>query len=56
MCVDFLFAVDVGCGSSELQQLVRLVHHQGGVELAQLQQVEAEHPTETEREREGWSE
>lgn len=47
--VDFLFAVDVGCGPSELQQLVRLVHHQGGVELAQPEQVAAEHPAETVR-------
>ncbi len=50
MRVDFLSAVDVGCGSGELQQLVRLVHHQRGVELAQPQQVAAEHPAETERE------
>lgn len=54
MSVDFFFAVDVGCGSSELQQLVRLVHYQRGVELAQPQQVAAEHPAETERG--GWSE
>ena len=47
--VDFLFAVDVGCGPSKLQQLVRLVHHQGGVELAQPEQVAAEHPAETAR-------
>ena len=50
MCVDFFFAVDVGCGSSELQQLVRLVHHQRGVELAQPQQVAAEHPAAPQRE------
>lgn len=43
--VDFLFAVDVGCGAGELQELMRLVHHQGRVELAQLQQVATEHPT-----------
>ena len=49
MRVDFLFAVDTGCGSSELQQLVRLVHHQRGVELTQPQQVAAEHPAETQR-------
>lgn len=49
MRVDFLFAVDVGRGSGELQQLVRLVHHQRGLELAQPQQVAAEHPAETER-------
>lgn len=47
MCVHFLFAVDVSCGSGELKQLVRLVHHQGGVELAEFQQVAGEHPTET---------
>lgn len=42
--VDFLFAVDVGGGSGKLQQLVRLVHNQRRVELAELQQVAAEHP------------
>lgn len=47
MRVDFFFAVDVGRSSSELQQLVRLVHHQRGVELAQPQQVAAEHPAAT---------
>lgn len=49
VCVDFLSVVDVGRGSCKLQQLMRLVHHQRGVELTQLQQVAAEHPTETER-------
>lgn len=54
--VDFLSVVDVGRGSCKLQQLVRLVHHQRGVELTQLQQVAAEHPTQTERlEVDGWS-
>lgn len=51
VCVDFFFAVDVGRGSGELQQLVRLVHHQRRVEFAQPQQVAAEHPAETERDR-----
>lgn len=37
VCVDFLPAVDVGCGPGELQQLSGLVHHQGGEELTQLQ-------------------
>lgn len=50
MCVDFFFAVDVGSGSSKLQQLVRLVHYERGLELAQPEQVAAEHPAETERE------
>lgn len=44
MSVNFFFAVDVGCGSCELQQLLRLVHHQGGVELAQPEKLGAEHP------------
>ena len=39
MCVDFLSAVHVCCGPGEPQQLVRLFHHQGGVQLTQLQQV-----------------
>lgn len=47
MSVDFFFAVDIGCGSSKLQQLVRLVHDQRRVELTQAQQVEAEHSAET---------
>lgn len=54
MCIEFLFAVDVGCASSKLQQLVGLVHDQRGVELTQPQQVTAEHPAETVRN--GWSE
>lgn len=53
VCVDFFFAVDVGCGSSKLQQLVRLVHYQRRVELAQPEQVAAEHPEETDEEKDG---
>lgn len=50
MCVHFLFAVDAGGGSGELQQLVGLVDHQRGLELAQPEQVAAEHPTEAKKE------
>lgn len=49
MRVNFLPAVDVGRGPGEVQQLPGLVHHQGGEELTQLQQVAAEHPAERER-------
>lgn len=51
VCVDFLPAVHVGRGPGELQQLSGLVHHQGGEELTQLQQVAAEHPAGPERRR-----
>lgn len=46
VCVHFLFAVDVGSGSGKLQQLVRLVHNQRGLELTQPEQVAAEHPAQ----------
>lgn len=42
--VEFFFAVDVGGASSELQQIMTLVHDQRRVELTHPQQVAAEHP------------
>lgn len=50
VCVHVFFAVDVGGGSSKLQQLMRLVDHQRGLELAQPEKVAAKHPAETKRE------
>lgn len=53
MSVDLFFAIGVGCGSGEFQQVVRLIHHQRGVELTQPQQVATEHPAERGERRSG---
>lgn len=47
MRVDFLFAVNIGRRSGELQQLVGLVNDQRGVEFAQFRQLAAEHSART---------